>query len=89
MEDVNVIHLDDREILSIWYPGEDAGGWSTSNEVALQFRADRIVAYGENGQMAPVPFYAVFQGGEIVSRVPANLVEVHYVRKLAKEPEHV
>lgn len=78
MNEVPLIHMDPRPIAAIWHAGEDAGGWTTSQSVAAQFRCDKIVAYGENGQMATVPFYAVYRGEEIIARVPAQMVEVHY-----------
>lgn len=76
MSDIQPIHMDPRPIDAIWHPGEGAGGWTTSP--GYRFSCDKIVAYAENGQMSPVPFYAVYRGDEIVARVPAQMVEVHY-----------
>lgn len=76
MNDIQLIQMDQRPILGIYYPGEDGGGWTTTP--GYSFSCDKIVAYGENGQMAPVPFYAVYRGGEIIARVPAQMVEVQY-----------
>jgi len=76
MSDVPLIHMDPRPINAIFYPGENAGGWTTSPGYSIS--CDKIVAYAENGQMAPVPFYAVYRDGQIMARVPAQLVEVQY-----------
>lgn len=77
MNDVPVIHMDPRPIQSIWYPGEDAGGYSTDER--FDKSTSKIVAYGENGQCAPVPFFAVYDHeGNIKARVPAQMVTVVY-----------
>lgn len=77
MTDIPVIHMDERPIKSIWYPGEDTGGYST--DPRFDGSTSRIVAYGENGQCAAVPFYAVYDlCGAIKARVPAQLVTVVY-----------
>lgn len=39
---------------------------------------EKIVAYAENGHMAPIPFLAVYQRGRIAQRIPANFVVVVY-----------
>lgn len=78
MTDIPVIHIDPRPIKAIWFPGEDGGGYSI--DPRFDDSTSKIVAYGENGQMAPVPFYAVFdQAGQIKARVPAQMVTVVYV----------
>ena len=77
MSDIPIIHMDDRPIRSIWYPGEDGGGYSTDPN--FDGCTSKIVAYGENGQCAAVPFYAVYDlSGAIKARVPAQLVTVIY-----------
>jgi hypothetical protein len=77
MTDIPIIHMDERPIQSIWYPGEDAGGYST--DPRFDGSTSKIVAYAENGQCAPVPFYAVYDlAGKIKARVPAQLVTVVY-----------
>lgn len=78
MRDFPTIEDDKREILAIWYPGENAGGYTTNSKVGPTYHCDKIVAYGENGHMASIPFFAVFRNGGIYVRVPANLVEVTY-----------
>ena len=72
---VPLIFDDPRPIKSIWFDGEDAGGYCT---VTPGFDVTKIVAYRENGQMDHVPFYAVFDGEHIKARVPAQLVTVIY-----------
>ncbi|MBN9028911.1 MAG: hypothetical protein BGO05_10155 [Rhizobiales bacterium 63-7] len=77
MNDIPLIHMDERPITSIWYPGEDAGGYST--DARFDKSTSKIVAYAENGQCAPVPFYAVYDhDGNIKARVPAQMVTVIY-----------
>jgi len=77
MNDIPLIHMDPRPIKAIWYDGEDAGGYSTDKR--MDGSTSKIVAYGENGQMAPVPFYAVYDhDGNIKARVPAQIVTVIY-----------
>lgn len=77
MNDVPLIHMDPRPIKSIWFDGENAGGYSIDPQ--LDGSTSKIVAYGENGQCAPVPFYAVYDhAGNIKARVPAQIVTVIY-----------
>lgn len=77
MTEIPLIHMDPRTIRSIWYPGEDAGGYST--ETQWDRSTSKIVAYSENGQCAPVPFFAVYDlAGNIKARVPAQMVTVIY-----------
>ena len=83
MNDIPLIFMDPRPILSIWYPGEDAGGYSTDPK--WDTSTAKIVAYQENGQCAPVPFFAVYDhDGNIKARVPAQMVTVIY----ADEKDH-
>lgn len=78
MSDVPLIHMDNRPIQSIWYDGDDAGGYSI--DPRFDKSTSKIVAYGENGQCATVPFFAVYDhGGAIKARVPAQMVTVVYV----------
>lgn len=76
-DEIPVIHMDQRPIASIWYDGENAGGYSIDQR--FDKTTSKIVAYGENGQCAPVPFYAVYDlDGNIKARVPAQMVTVVY-----------
>jgi hypothetical protein len=78
MTEIPIIHMDPRPIKSIWYDGENAGGYSIDPK--FDSSTSKIVAYGENGQCAAVPFYAVYDlDGQIKARVPAQLVTVIYV----------
>lgn len=80
MTEIPLIHMDPRPIKSIWYDGEDAGGYST--DTRHDGSTSKIVAYGENGQYATVPFYAVYDlAGNIKARVPAQMVTVVYAEE--------
>jgi hypothetical protein len=63
---------DARPIWSVFWPVEGAGF------TVGQGKCTRIEAYDENGELAHVPWVAVFFGDEIVARIPANQVAVHY-----------
>lgn len=77
MNDIPLIEMDQRPIQSIWYPGEGDGGYSV--DPRFDGSTSKIVAYGENGQCAPVPFFAVYDlSGDIKARVPAQMVTVVY-----------
>lgn len=59
-----LIYDDPRPIRAIWYPDENAGGYSTDKG----WGAERIVAYKEHGQGDWVPYYAVYNAeGEITA----------------------
>lgn len=78
MSEIPKIFDDPRQILSIWYDGEDMGGYST--DPRHDKTTSMIVAYRENGQLDHVPFYAVYDlAGVIKARVPAHFVTVVYV----------
>lgn len=78
MTDIAMIHMDPRPIQSIWYAGDDGGGYSI--DPRWDNSTGKIVAYGENGQCAAVPFYAVYDhAGNIKAREPAQMVTVVYV----------
>ena len=80
--EVPLIYDDPREIESIWYPGEDAGGYSTITKFDSSTSAIRV--YREPGELAFVPFYAVYDAdGAIKARVPAGHVTVVY-KKLSE-----
>lgn len=71
---------DTREIDAIWLEEgcDGPNGWCTTASEKSSYKCDRIRAYAENGQCAPVPFFAVIKGDQIVARVPAHMVEVRY-----------
>lgn len=71
---------DHRTIESIWYLGEDAGGYSINPR--YDGSSSKIVAYRENGQLDHVAFFAVFDNQDkIKARVPAHFVTVVYVQE--------
>lgn len=81
MTEVPTILEDTRKIDSIWFFPEGSDGLSgfcSSNKASSSFYCDEIRAYAENGQAAPVPFFAVYRDGQIYARVPAHMVEVRY-----------
>ena len=78
--EVPTILDDTRKIESIWLEeGCDGpnGYWIGASQTS-GYRCDEIRVYAENGQCAPVPFFAVYRDGQIYARVPAHLVEVRY-----------
>jgi len=79
---VELIEHDKSEIESIWYPGENAGGYTTQRGFG-PMTCDQIVAYGENGHMSAIPFYAVIRDEQIIARVPAWLIEVRYKARVS------
>jgi hypothetical protein len=73
-EKVTSIIDDDREILSIW-THHDAGFRTRS----VGGGYDKIVPYHENGQMAPVLWFAVYKGDKIAHKVNgARIQNVNY-----------
>lgn len=67
--------LDDkRAIIEISAPGEDGNFWTVGrNDVTA------IVAYGEPGQGAYVPYFAIYKGDWLESRVNgADIEQVYY-----------
>lgn len=79
-EAIPLIYDDPRPILSIWYPGENAGGYSTSSK--WDASTGKIAAYREHGVSDFTPYYAVYDlAGNIKARVPAHLVTVIYAEK--------
>ncbi len=77
MGEVALIYDDPRSIRSIFYPGENAGGYSVDKR--WDTSTSKIVAYREHGATDFVPFFAVYDhDGAIKARVPAYLVTVIY-----------
>lgn len=73
MSAVPTILEDRRPIKSIWFEDE-AGSCYRVGSAGVT----RIEAYGEPGQGAYVPFFAVWKGDHLAWRVPAHLVSVAY-----------
>jgi hypothetical protein len=68
-----ILSQDDRPIVAIYWPVEGVAGFRVG-----ECGTTRIEAYDESGHMANIPWLAVFKGDEIVCRVPADHVSVHY-----------
>jgi hypothetical protein len=65
---------DEREIESIWFPGDTGGSYSVGRG-----DIEKIVTYYENGQMAMVPWFAVFRNGKLSQRInAATVMTVNY-----------
>ena len=65
---------DPRPITGVWFHDQENSGW------AVGPRVTKIEAYDENGQMANVPWIAVFNPDDtIIARIPADKVTVMYV----------
>ncbi|WP_419797279.1 MAG: hypothetical protein ACNI26_13220 [Terasakiella sp.] len=62
---------DDRPILAAYFSEED---YSKVGECGVT----KIIAYGENGHMATIPWLAVYIGDDIARRIPAQMVEIVY-----------
>lgn len=69
---LSMLH-DERPIFSVSFHGADGGTFTVGRA-----NVERIAAYAENGQMAPVPWIAVYKNGEIWLRIPAEQVQVEY-----------
>ena len=63
---------DERPITSIWYMAENGGGHEVGSNCS------RIEAYGEPGQMADVPWIAIYDKDGVILRVGAHHVSIHY-----------
>ncbi len=78
--DIPTILDDTRKIDSIWFPDDEDGAsgyWIRAKRNSSKF-CNEIRSYAENGQCAPIPFFAVYRDGQIYARVPAHMVEVRY-----------
>ena len=74
MDELKTIREDDRPILELVFPGVEGAIYRVGT-----FGLTRIVAYAENGQGASVPWFALYQGEALQTRVNAAHVEsVHY-----------
>lgn len=63
---------DDREIDSLLIDGK---GWQGVGSDGIT----KIVCYGERGEMSLVPWFAIYKGDGIVSRVNGKMaIEVNY-----------
>ena len=64
---------DQRPINAIYWAAEGADWFEVGRNNITAIRA-----YDENGQMSHIPWLAVYRGDEIVVRVPAEQVSIHY-----------
>lgn len=64
---------DKRAIACITYDDEDGSAWYVG-----QGGVTRIEPYDEYGEMAPVPWLAVYKAEFVLARVPARKVTVVY-----------
>lgn len=71
---------EDREISEVHYPR--SGGFVVGEEDIT-----KIEAYEENGQMAPVPWIAVYRKGELYRRIPAQRLTICYDTSEPEEEE--
>jgi len=65
---------DKRPITGIGFPGDPGPLWATVGTGGVT----AIVAYGETGQMAYVPWLAVYEGEHLMMRINACHVLVYY-----------
>ncbi len=75
---IDQIIQDKRPIkMIVWFNDEptEVGGPCAAHDKRI---VTKIMPYGESGEYALVPWFAVFAGDEIVGRVPANQVAVYY-----------
>ena len=61
---------DPRTIKAVWVPGEEGEGW-----IIGRGKVDKIEVYGEPGQEAFVPWFAIWVDGKISQRVNAAMIE--------------
>lgn len=66
---------DPREISAIHEAGDDGAFWRVGYA-----QVTRIVAYKEHGLSDFVPWFAVYQGDHLATRVPGHTVSVSYAR---------
>ena len=74
MTDIPDILNDEREIRCIGNPASDTWDYEIG-----RYGVTKIAAYGEPGMTCYLPEFAVYTGDEILARVPAWTVSVHYV----------
>ncbi len=74
---IPTIMEDGREIDTLFYidKGLAVGVTVNENNSLCSFKVDKIEAYGEPGQGAMVPWFAIWIDGEIVDRINAAAIE--------------
>lgn len=58
---------DQRKIKSIWF--EQHGGFEAGKDEITE-----IKAYWDNGELAPIPWFAVLSGDKVIKRVNAKFI---------------
>ncbi len=64
---------DDREIERILFNDAEGSEYCVGN-----FGCDKISVYGEPGEHCNKPWIAIYKGDEIISRLPAGMVQIIY-----------
>ena len=72
MDEIKKIFEDEREIKGI-YSDEGREGWTVGKTVT------KIIPYQENGEMAPITWLAVYKNENIIVRIAARGVQIHYL----------
>lgn len=70
---------DRRPIRAIFFPAEGAAGYIVGDS-RDGCHCDAIEAYDEHGEMGWVPWVAVIEDGQIIARLPAWQISVHYTK---------
>ena len=69
---------DEREIVAI-YPADGSLGWTIEEPYHQALHVDKIEAYGEPGEYCALPWFALWEDGQIIARINAMAVsDVHY-----------
>lgn len=71
MEDENNILNDKRPISLVAFEGEDGGCYRASAGYVIE-------AYPEAGQHCYLPWIRVIKNGEVICRIPAGMLSIHY-----------
>ena len=80
MTDIEQVVNDQRpiEYAERIFPDVDGNTFCWTTREGRWKNCDRIEAYWENGEMAPIPWLAVYRDGEIIARVGARGHEIGY-----------
>lgn len=70
----SIISKDLRPIEIVWeLSGESPGLWQVGFGGVTE-----IIVYDDNGEMAMIPWVAIYRGHEIITRIPARCVGIKY-----------
>lgn len=70
-EDQNTILNDKRKISLVEFAGENAGMYRALGDMVIE-------AYPEPAEHCYVPWIRVIKNGEVIARIPAGMVSIHY-----------